>query len=180
MDLSDFHFLRPAWLLAILPALWLWWWLLKRRHPLGNWGQVMEERFARLFITNHQPPRRWPIHGLLMLWILSVIALAGPSWIQQPVPAHKIRTGVVIVFDLSLSMLAQDIKPSRLKRARYKVEDLVKHHPDQRFGLVAYAGSAHVITPLAEDSATLLNLLPSLNPMIMPKLGSRPDGRLSR
>jgi len=175
MDLSAFHFLRPAWLLAVLPALWLWWRLLKRQHPLGNWAQVMEGRFARLFIADQQPPQRWPIHGLLALWIISALALAGPTWIQKPIPAHKVRTGVVIVFDLSLSMLAQDIKPSRLQRARYKVEDLIKRHPAQRFGLVAYAGSAHVITPLAEDSATLLKLLPSLNPMIMPKLGSRPD-----
>ncbi len=175
MDLSAFHFLRPAWLLTVLPALWLWWRLLKHQQPLGNWGRVMEARFARRFLHDAPAPQRWPVHGLLTLWTLSAIALAGPAWIQKPVPAHKVRTGTVIVFDLSLSMLAQDIKPSRLQRARFKVEDLIKRHPDQRFGLVAYAGSAHVITPLAEDSATLLNLLPALNPMIMPELGSRPD-----
>ncbi len=175
MDVSAFHFLRPVWLITMLPALWLWWRLLKRQHPLGSWGQVMEARFARLFVADQQPPQRWPVHGLLLIWTLAALALAGPTWVQKPVPAHKSRTGVVIVFDLSLSMLAQDIKPSRLQRARYKVEDFVRRHPEQRFGLVAYAGSAHVITPLAEDSATLLNLLPSLNPMIIPKLGSRPD-----
>lgn len=176
MDWSAFHFLRPGWLLALLPAIALWWGLLRRQHPLGRWAAVIEERFLRLLQREDgSPPQRWPLHALLGLWVLAIVALAGPTASQVDVPAHKTRTGTVIVFDLSLSMLAQDISPSRLVRARYKLIDLLERTPQQKYGLVVYAGSAHTLLPISEDAATLRNLVPSLSPMLMPKLGSRPD-----
>ncbi len=175
MDWSAFHFLRPVWLIAVVPACWIWWRLRQKQHPLGQWGKVIESRFLRYFQSESSVPQRWPVNGLLALWVLTAFVLAGPSWVQQPVPAHKSREGTVIVLDLSLSMLAQDLQPGRYKRAIFTLTDLVKAHPELKFGLVAYAGSAHVITPIAEDNETLLNLLPALSPLIMPQQGSRPD-----
>ena len=175
MDLSQFHFLRPLWLLALLPVALVGWRLLRKRHPLGPWAEVFEARFLALFSADTTPRSKAPIWALLALWTLMVLALAGPTVSQKILPAHKVRSATVIVLDLSLSMLARDLPPSRIERARFKLHDLITRHPEMRFGMVAYAGSAHVITPIAEDSATLLNLLPSLNPLIMPRLGSRPD-----
>lgn len=176
MSWDSLHLLRPLWLLALLPALLLWWGLLRRQHPLGHWAAVIEERFLRLLQPDTgRPPQRWPLHGLLALWTLTVLALSGPTVSQVSVPAHKTRTGTVIVFDLSLSMLAQDVPPSRLVRARYKLLDLLERTPQQKYGLVVYAGSAHVMLPISEDTATLRNLVPSLSPTLMPRLGSRPD-----
>ncbi len=175
MDLSQFHFLRPMWLLALIPVALAGWRLLRKRHPLGPWAEVFEARFLALFSADATPRSKAPIWALLALWTLMVLALAGPTVSQKVLPAHKVRSATVIVLDLSLSMLARDVPPSRIERARFKLHDLITRHPQMRFGMVVYAGSAHVITPIAEDSATLLNLLPSLNPLIMPRLGSRPD-----
>ncbi|SIO17559.1 Ca-activated chloride channel family protein [Sulfurivirga caldicuralii] len=176
MSWDSLHFLRPLWLIALLPSLLLWWGLLRRQHPLGRWAAVIEERILRLLqLETGTPPQRWPLHGLLVLWTLAVLALSGPTVSQVSVPAHKTRTGTVIVFDLSLSMLAQDVPPSRLVRARYKLLDLLERTPQQKYALVVYAGSAHVMLPISDDTATLHNLVPSLSPTLMPRLGSRPD-----
>jgi len=110
--------------------------------------------------------------------IVSCLALAGPTWEKIPLPVHKQEGALVILFDLSPSMLAEDIKPNRLTRARLKAIDLLQQYREGSVALVAYAGDAHVVTPLTDDGNTLIALLPSLHPDLMPQAGSNPEQAL--
>ena len=177
----DVHleFLRPWWFLALLPVAWLLWnaWQIKTQQ--GRWQKVIEPKFQRLLLGNNndsysQTSMRLAVLGLGFIWLLAITALAGPSLKSVKLPAEKIQQGSVIILDLSLSMLADDVAPNRISRARFKLVDLLKKHPELPIGLVGYAGTAHSIAPISEDNQTLLEMLPVLNPLIMPKYGSNP------
>jgi Ca-activated chloride channel family protein len=120
-----------------------------------------------------------PVIAVLVAILLSVAA-AQPVWKQQPVPAFKQSGAVVIALDLSASMNATDIKPNRLQRAHFKIEDLLGRLPDSQVALLVYAGDAFVVTPLTEDTGTILAQLPVMTPDIMPAQGSRADRALEK
>ncbi|CAN8140270.1 VWA domain-containing protein [Thiomicrorhabdus sp. 6S2-11] len=174
----DVHFLRPWWFLALLPAVWLLWkaWQVKAKQ--GAWHQVIAPQFRELLLSSPQNQsmlgQRMFLTGLALIWLMMSIILAGPSLKSVEIPAQKSQQGTVIVLDLSLSMLADDLSPNRLAQVKYKLTDLLTQHPELPVGMVAYAGSAHTITPISEDNQTLLGLLPTLNPLIMPHYGSNP------
>lgn len=173
--LNNFEWLRPLWLLALLPACLLGWLLVKKQANQQHWQNLIAPHLRPFMLQSaSNTSDKWPIWLLLLCWVIATLALAGPSWQKVTVPAEKSQNGTVVVMDLSLSMLAEDLKPNRLNRMKYKMTDLVKQHPEMALGLVGYAGSAHTITPIAEDNQTLLNLLPSLSPVIMPEYGSEP------
>jgi Ca-activated chloride channel family protein len=69
-------------------------------------------------------------------------------------------------------MLAEDVKPSRIERARQKITDVLRLREEGQTALVAYAGDAHAVVPLTDDNATITNLLVSLSPEMMPVFGS--------
>ncbi|MDG6778793.1 VWA domain-containing protein [Thiomicrorhabdus sp. zzn3] len=173
------EFLRPWWFLGLIPVAWLlWkaWWIQSNQ---GAWQNVIEPKFHKLLLGQSSDNQgmsayRLALAGLAAIWIMAVVALAGPSLKSVKLPAQKTQQGTVIVFDLSLSMLADDLKPNRLSRARFKLIDLLKAHPETAFGMVAYAGSAHTIAPISEDNQTLLALIPTLDPLMMPSYGSNP------
>ena len=174
-DLAQLHFLRPLWLLAIVPAftLWLFFWLQKNRNL--NWrGAINPSLLSHLLEDDQHSNPRWPWLLLLIAWLVSCLAMAGPSWQKIPQPVHQKQDGLVIVLDLSLSMYAEDIKPSRLTRAQHKVLDVLKQRTEGMTALVAYSGDAHVVSPLSDDNKTIANLLPALTPDMMPVFGSNP------
>lgn len=174
----DVHFLRPWWFLALLPAIWLLWkaWQVKAKQ--GAWHQVIAPQFRQLLLSSPQNDsllgQRVFLTALGIIWLMMTLILAGPSVKSVEIPAQKSQQGTVIVLDLSLSMLADDLSPNRLTQVKYKLTDLLNQHPEIPIGMVAYAGSAHTITPISEDNQTLLGLLPTLNPLIMPQYGSDP------
>ncbi|MBO1924829.1 VWA domain-containing protein [Thiomicrorhabdus sp. 6S3-12] len=174
----EVNFLRPWWFLTLLPVAWLLWraWQVKAKQ--GAWHQVIAPKFRQLLLS--QPHNEssvfhklWLI-ALGLVWLLMSVILAGPSLKSVEIPAQKSQQGTVIVLDLSLSMLADDLTPSRLNRVKYKLTDLLTQHPEMPVGMVVYAGSAHTISPISEDNQTLLSLIPPLNPLIMPQYGSDP------
>lgn len=177
--LGNLHFLRPWWFLALLPIVFMIWRIWQVNRKQGAWHQVIEPKFRKLLLgenssTEPTVNEKLGYFGLAFAWFFCVVALAGP-WVKSvEVPAQKSQQGVVIVLDLSLSMLADDISPNRLKRVQYTLTDLLKQYPEYATGMVAYAGSAHTISPISEDNKTLLGLLPSLNPVVMPSFGSKP------
>jgi Ca-activated chloride channel family protein len=125
--------------------------------------------------------RRWlPLALVALGWTLAVLALANPTWQRLPTPAFRTDAARVLVLDLSGSMEAADLKPSRLARARYKVADILKASRDGQVGLVAFAGDAFVVAPLSDDAETLLAMLDALSPQVMPVRGSRPDLGLAK
>lgn len=170
--LAQFHFLRPLWLLAIIPALLLVALLWKCKGSAANWRAAIAPDLIEYLLESTQQLRpRWP-WLLLFGWLLAVFALAGPTWEKLPQPVLQKRDGLVIVLDLSLSMYAEDIKPSRLQRARFKVIDILQQRREGLTGLVVYSGDAHVVSPLTDDTATIENLVPALAPAMMPSFGS--------
>jgi Ca-activated chloride channel family protein len=111
------------------------------------------------------------------MWLAALIAilgLAGPAWQKLPQPVEKKSDALVIVMDLSLSMFAQDVTPSRLAKARQKIVDVLRMRQEGSTGLVAYAGDGHAVVPITDDRHTIENLLSALSPAMMPVLGSRP------
>lgn len=172
MELVDsFHFARP-WALLLIPVLILQvLWYLRFRHASNPWQQQMRPDLQQHLLAEPAPQPRYLL-WILMSLILAGTALAGPSWSQQSRPVLSKQDNLVIVLDLSLSMLAEDLPPNRITRARQKLHDLLEQRNEGMTALVAYAGAAHTVTPLTRDTATIRNLLPALDPQLMPLPGS--------
>jgi Ca-activated chloride channel family protein len=174
--MAEFHFLRPYWLLALLLLAWLGWLLSRSRAGPGAWQQVCDAHLLPyLLVTRPDGASRLPLGLLGLGWLLAVLALAGPTWSKQPQPILQTRHARVIVMDLSRSMLAPDVKPSRLVRARFKVADILQRSREGQTGLVIFAGEAFVVVPLTQDADTIAAVLPVLEPALMPVQGSRTD-----
>ncbi|QBZ82042.1 membrane protein [Hydrogenovibrio crunogenus] len=171
---TTLHFLRPFWLISFIPAFWLIWKLWQMTGQKGAWNNIIAPEFRSVLLGKKSEESffPWATLGLAILWSIIIIALSGPTWQKVELPAEKNRQGSVILLDLSLSMLSDDLKPNRLSRVRYKILDLLKAHPEVNMGMVAYAGTAHTITPISEDNQTLLSLVPTLSPLIMPRFGA--------
>ena len=136
----------------------------------------MDAQLLPLLLDDQQTHRsKAPVWLLSAGWLLAVLALADPTWEQKPQPLLQTSTSRVIVLDLSRSMLVPDLKPSRLVRARFKVEDILAHDPEGQTGLVVFAGDAFTVSPLTRDADTIRAQLKALHPSIMPSQGSRAD-----
>ena len=173
-DLSLFHFLYPWWLLALLPLWGLLIWLAYRRSRRSRWDAVIDPHLLPLLrlsqeASAHQAPSPW--FWLASAWTLAVLALAGPSWQVNPVPMFKSPASIVLIMDLSPSMSAADLSPSRAVRARYGMDDLLTAIHGSRIGLIAFSDEAYIVAPLTDDANTLRHLLPALKPDIMPSAG---------
>jgi Ca-activated chloride channel family protein len=175
MNLSAFHFLRPYVLLA-LPPLGLLLLLLARRQGKHNpWRSVCDPQLLSHIMTACGARRRWPWTAAALGAVLSVLALAGPTWKRLPQPAYLNQSGLLIVFDLNASMNAADLKPSRLACARYKIADILHSRHEGQTGLVVYAGDAFTVTPMTDDTNTIYSQLSVLDTSLMPSQGDRAD-----
>ena len=174
--LEHFHFIQPLWLLALLPLAVMLWLIIRHHHANSPWRKLVDARLLPLLLDGQKTRRsKIPFWLLSLGWLLAVLALADPAWEQQPQPLRQTGTSRVIVLDLSRSMLAPDLKPSRLVRARFKVEDILAHDAEGQTGLVVFAGDAFTVSPLTRDADTIRAQLRALDPAIMPSQGSRAD-----
>ena len=179
-DLTQLHFLRPWWLAAtpvfVLAIYYLW---LQQSQQSGWQSIINAELLPHLLQGENKGEstgiKRLSLIGLAIIWLLACIAMAGPSWEKIPQPIHKSEQALVILLDVSPSMAAEDVKPSRMIRARLKLIDLLKQRTEGLTALVAFAGEAHTITPLTDDTKTIISLAPTLSPSIMPLAGSNPE-----
>ena len=174
-DLAQLHFLRPWWLVAllVLPLAW------RALHAVGGdtnaWrGAVDAHLLAHLIEPGDgaAAPVRTPRWLALAAWTLATLALAGPAWERLPQPLYQNKAARVIALELSQTMLAQDVKPSRFARARFKIADILKRSADAQTALIAYAGDAFVVAPLTDDANTVANLVDALDPSVMPAQGN--------
>ncbi len=167
------HLLRPWWLLALLPLLLVLPWLARQRGVADPWRAVVDPALLPVLRQHADASHaRWRLALLALAWTLAVLALAGPSWQHAPTSLHRPGGALVVLFDLSLSMYANDVAPNRVTRARQEIQDLTQRWEGGRIALIAYAGDAHVVTPLTDDARTLTNLLAALEPSVMPVPGS--------
>jgi Ca-activated chloride channel homolog len=176
--MADFHFVRPLWLLLLIAALVLPLVLRKFRNSDSGWSRIIPPQLLTPLIRpsgNQGAGSRSPTVPLVAAITLLAIALAGPSWRQAPTPLQQQDDSLVIVLDLSLSMLATDQEPDRLTVAKRKIRDILEAREGSLTALVVYAGDAHVVTPLTDDRQTIEGMLGALNPVIMPATGNRAD-----
>ncbi len=169
---SSFHFLRPLWLWLLIPAgILLYYWLNNSSRQDG-WQQSCDpELLEAMQIQSAARASRWT----WLYWpitVLTILALAGPALRQMPVPMVKNQSALVVALDVSKSMLSDDLKPSRLQRAKFKIEDLLENRKDGQTALVVYSGDAFVVTPLTDDTDTIVSLLDVIDPSIMPVDGT--------
>ena len=187
--LSNFHFVRPFWFLAIFALLIVLWLLRKHRFHQSPWNNFLPQHLSQVLIEGAKNTSAGAgqntLNGQsflvkpLLIGLLTIIALAGPVWQKLPQPVYQTERGSVLIMDMSYSMYATDIKPNRLTRARFKAIDLLNEINEGDTGLIAYAGDAFVISPLTQDIKNIELLLPSLTPEIMPELGSNPLAALT-
>ena len=173
-DFSEFHFLRPLALLGLIPALLIAGLAQWRKRSAGNWETVINPELLPFLMQGDDKKKQRGIYWVLCVWIIVCLSLAGPTWQQLPQPVHKKDAALILIMDLSPSMLAEDIKPSRLARARFKLIDILKSRGEGFTALVVYGGEAYTLSPLTEDSNTIISLVPTLQPSLLPVYGSIP------
>ncbi len=178
MPEAGFHFEQPAWfwgLLALIPvAIWLW-----RSAAKAARGPI--HRYADPHLLPHltgtrelKATERWGrFLRWSLLWALLIAALAGPRWDYTDVRLFHPGNNLLILLDISRSMQADDVAPNRLARARQEVQDLILQNREVRLGLIAFASVPHVLSPITEDTFTILNALPALSTELARLQGSR-------
>jgi Ca-activated chloride channel family protein len=172
--MNQFHFLRPFWLLALIPCVLLLLLLWKRARTQSAWNAVVDPQFLPFVLetTQKNAGRKRALLLCSLAWFIAVIALAGPCFQQALQTVYRQIQARVIAVDLSPTMLADDLSPSRMDRAKYKIIDLLRQTKQGQVGMVAFSDTAYVVSPLTDDAATLLALTPDLSPDIMPTHGS--------
>ena len=172
--MTDFHFIRPFWLFAIVGLVFAIYLLKKHRVSQSGWQQLIPQHLAKVLIDGKNQGKPLSLTLPFIIGLLAIIALAGPTWKKLPQPVYQLARGSVMIMDMSYSMYSTDLSPNRLTRARYKAIDLLDKLNEGEIGLIAYAGDAFTISPLTEDINNIKLLLPSLSPDLMPELGSNP------
>lgn len=170
-EVSFFHFIRPWWLVLLPVALGLWF-AIRKMAAHSQWADYIPPEMLTALQVESSAQSTFMRWAILALWLLLIVAAAGPSWNKQAVPTMQNQKALAIVLDLSPSMLAEDLSPNRLTRARYKIIDVVRSLQDGQVALIAYSGDAHTVSPLTDDPRTIESLLPALHPNVMPSTGS--------
>jgi len=172
-SLELFHFLRPWMLLLLIPGWILVWWLLRQQNDILRWKSIVNPKLLSHLLV--QPKEnvsklQAPWH-LGIVWTLMILALSGPAWQLKPAPFTQDEAQIVFVMKVTESMKTKDLMPSRLKRAVFKMKDIMALRSDAKMALVAYSGSAHLVLPMTKDHAILNTFSQALSPAIMPSKG---------
>lgn len=179
---QDFHLLRPYWLLLFVPLGVLFIYLWRINPQLRSWSAICDEHLLPYLLRHGgKSKRRLALTCLFVSigWI--VISLAGPAWSKYPVLSYTMAMPRVVLLDMSDAMLARDLPPDRLTRAKFLLHDLFNSvntaHSNLtgQFGLVVFTAEPFVVSPLTDDAKTIDALLDSVTPDVMPVAGYRLD-----
>ena len=172
-DWQAFHFIRPLWLLALIPLAGIIYFYLQRHSSASNWSHVCDAHLLKhLLVTQEKQGSRTALWLLSISWLLACLALAGPTWSKLEQPLYQSEEALVIVMDLSRSMDANDLSPSRMNLAKFKLIDLLKSQQDGKAALIVYAAEPYVVSPLTNDTETIISQVPALSTALMPQQGS--------
>jgi Ca-activated chloride channel family protein len=166
------HFLRPQclWLLLAVPVIYFSFHI--RDDVRARWKRYIDPELLDHLIVARK--RSWcfrPIHMVCLLILLGSIAVAGPTWKREQPPFTEDKAPMVIALDLSETMDAIDLDPTRLERAKLKLRDLLKIRNGSRTALFVYAGTAHMVLPFTTDNSLFDPYLSSLSTSLMPSKG---------
>jgi Ca-activated chloride channel family protein len=178
--MSEFHFLRPWWLLAAIPAAWAAWRLLRTEDAGRAWRNFVAPHLLPHLLTGREERGRFnPLLLMFVAWVTAVVALAGPTWEREPAPFAEDTAVLALVVKVTPSMQSEDVQPTRLARAAEKIRDLLDRRPGAKTALFAYAGSAHRVMPLTADAGIVTSFAGDLAPDVMPVEGSRAGDALA-
>ena len=170
--IADFHFLRPEWLWGLVAAAALFWAVSRREDIRARWGSIIAPHLLdHLVVGRHTYRRLRPVHLTAAMMALGSLAAAGPTWEREKPPFVQDKAPLAIAIDLSSTMNAIDISPTRLERAKLKVQDLLALRPGARTAIFAYAGTAHLVLPLTDDANLIQTYVDSLSTTLMPVPG---------
>ncbi len=173
IDWNAFHFLRPQFLWLFIPVAFI---LLLGILSLKNevrWKSIIAPHL-RPFVIQKGNNHVKIIMNIVLFFSLcfGTLALSGPTWKKKEIPGKELDNPLVIILDLSQSMMATDLQPNRLERAKFKITDLLENNPQALTALIGFAGTAHTIVPLTKDYKIILSHLEGLKPSVMPFHGS--------
>ena len=161
------------WLLLVFPpalAAFFWWSWRERQRLLT---QFVEARLLPGLLSGLSPARRkFRLACLTVAVALLVLALARPQWGFSWEETKQRGLDIVVAIDTSKSMLAEDIAPNRLARAKLAALDLMQQAKSDRLGLVAFAGGAFLQCPLTIDDAAFRQSVEALDVNIIPQGGT--------
>ncbi len=185
MPETALYFSQPLWLFGLLiaPLVLLW---LRYTAPRVRKGQEQNYADAHLlpYLTGEVQRSHYRSGRVRLAWLLAwsllILAMAGPRWDFERISAFQPAADLVVLLDLSESMNIQDVRPSRLERARQEIQDLLRLNPGIRIGLIAFASVAHVVSPVTEDMQTLQHVLPGLSTSLVRLTGSRVGNALDK
>ena len=169
-----FRFEDPIYLyaLVLIPVLALirWWMMLRQRKRLRRFGDPQLVRQLMPDVSRFRPLVKFGL--LLTALALLIVMLARPQMGTKI--SHEKRTGIetIIALDISNSMLAEDVSPSRLDRAKMMVENLVDHFTNDKIGLIVFAGEAYVQLPITSDFVSAKMFLSSIEPGLIETQGT--------
>ena len=173
IDWELFHFLRPEWLWAFIPLLIILFLVVISNKEKSNWKKLIAPHLRPfVFSKGNRTAIVYPVLMMLLVATLMILAIAGPAWKRIEVPGARSEAVLFIALDISRSMMAEDVQPNRLERAKYKINDLLEANPRSRAGIMVFAGTAHPVISICEDYNLILHQIESLAPHIMPRAGS--------
>ena len=178
---ADFHWLRPEWFWALPLSALITFAMARRELAPGNWQRIIDSTLAPYVLLRSVSGKhnyRWWL--MILGGIIATLSLAGPSWNRAEKPVFRSEQAMVIAVDLSRSMDAQDLTPSRLARAKLKILDILERRNSGQTALIVYSANAFTVTPLTTDSDTVAALVNSLDTNIMPSRGSYPVAAINK
>ncbi|MEX6686965.1 VWA domain-containing protein [Danxiaibacter flavus] len=173
IDWQQFHFLRPLILWLFLPLAAIVLLLVLSNKEKSKWKMAVQKKLRPfMFTRGSKTAIILPLLAFVFGSSFVIVGAAGPTWKKKDIPGEKIQAVVLIALNLSRSMDATDIQPSRLQRAKFKVSDFLDANPRARAGLVAYAGTAHPVLPFTSDYKLIKHHAQSLENRVMPVQGT--------
>ena len=171
---DSFQFLQPLWLLMLAPTWLLIWVYIRQARRKAAWARYCDAHLLAYMTAGQSMSRShalpaWILGGVLSLGIFSA---AAPSWSRLSHPMMEATDARIIVLDLSRSMLVQDVKPNRYAHAVAAASEILASDYAGETGLVVFAGTAFVLSPLSRDANSLQAFVEAVHPDTMPQDGS--------
>ena len=168
------NFAQPEYLVALVmiptTALLMYWGNLKRQKSVNKLGE--SPLIKKLTPSINWQGRRWKNALLLLSLTFFIVAAARPQWGNEVREINQEGLQVMVALDVSQSMLTQDIKPTRLDRAKLEIADLMKQLNGDEVGLVLFSGASFIQVPLTSDYYTAISYLDSANPSVISRPGT--------
>ncbi|RKF20361.1 VWA domain-containing protein [Alginatibacterium sediminis] len=170
--IKQFHFLRPLFLWLLVPVLVFIYINWRSTEKQQDWMNVLPAHLVSVLRVGESGwSKQLPLKLGLLACFIFIFIIAGPAWHKQASPFGEDAANMIIVVDVSESMLQKDVAPNRLLRAKQKILDILDLRKTGQTGLIVFSGSAHIAMPLTKDQQVFSPLLESISPKVMPREG---------